>query len=180
MACRLCRGTGWIRCYCRQPGCTGWRRCPNACFARGTKVLTPVGQRAIEDFAVGDPIMSWNELQQRLQEDIVKKVIRGQGTYFAHITLDDGTSIEATANHTILTPTGWTCVALLEVGDRVSRVCEGTVESSCVRTIFLLYRTADVYNLVPRKNPIYITESLVAHSFTHMRKTRTLLHASFA
>ena len=47
----------------------------NACFAAGTKLLTPDGPKAIEEFKVGDPILSRSEYDPNgpLQEKLVEE-----------------------------------------------------------------------------------------------------------
>jgi RHS repeat-associated protein len=90
------------------------------CFAAGTPILTPDGDRLIEEFKPGDVVLSRDESDPTapLQARIVEKVFRRSGPIMS-ITIA-GYEIRLTEEHPFYTSTrGWTPAYELRPGDWV-------------------------------------------------------------
>ncbi len=123
------------------------------CFARGTRLLTPTGSRAIEDFRSGHVIISKPEedSQGPLQVKIVERVyIRTGRIMNLHV---GGEIIRTTAEHAFFTPKrGWVnCGELQQGEDLVS------VDGSTTPVIDLIDtgRYEPVFNLTVQDSHTY-------------------------
>lgn len=83
------------------------------CFPAGTRLDTPLGQKPIEDFHVGDKILNASGI------DVVSDIHRREVQYAAKIRIEGSTGIITSPNHPIFTNRGWVCSQDLEPGDCV-------------------------------------------------------------
>ncbi len=100
------------------------------CFAEGTLVLTPDGERPIQDIGVGDYVMAWSlpngDLEPREVVDVYHHdVVHDTFDTWMHIIHEKG-ELFVTDNHHILNEQGtWTDARDLDVGD-VLILADGT------------------------------------------------------
>jgi hypothetical protein len=90
----------------------------DACFAVGTKLLSPEGPKAIEEFKVGDPITSRSEYEPGgpLEVKLVEEVFRHSAPIL-HLHVD-GKLIRTTGKHPFFAYNkGWVNANELAVGD---------------------------------------------------------------
>jgi len=86
-----------------------------ACIAEGQNVITPTGIMQIEDIKPGDKVMSHSGSGPIIQS--VKHVIDQGIKQTMVLHLYDGSRIECTADHKILTAKGWKEAGDVKVGD---------------------------------------------------------------
>lgn len=92
----------------------------NACFIQGTPLLTPDGSKAIEDFKVGEPILSAdeNDATCKVQIRYVEQVLQ-QSSLLIRIQLA-GREISLTPDHPVFVKDrGWVQAGELVPGDHV-------------------------------------------------------------
>ena len=79
------------------PGCCG----PPivTCFAAGTPIDTPLGPRPIEQLAVGQEVLGYDEALQAVVARPVTARMRHDDAIVGQLVLDDGRTIVATPNH---------------------------------------------------------------------------------
>ena len=90
------------------------------CFAAGSKLMSPNGPKAIEDFKVGDLITSRNEFvpDGELEAKQVEEVFR-RSAPILHLHVN-GQLIRTTGEHPFYAfGKGWINASLLEIGDRL-------------------------------------------------------------
>jgi RHS repeat-associated protein len=108
-----------------QGQCTIWQRVTSffteTCFAAGTLLLTPEGSKPIEEFQVGDLLMSRNENDQRgaVEAKMVEEVfVRTAPILHLHVA---GKVIRTTAEHPFwVVGVGWMPAGLLRPGNLLS------------------------------------------------------------
>jgi hypothetical protein len=115
----------------------------SGCFAAGTRLLTPTGSKAIEEFVPGDAILSRSEddpvgpVEASVVEEVFVRTL-------PLITVDvDGKVIRTTARHPFFAVgKGWTQAAALRPGDRLlshngaTPVVRAVAESGDVETVY--------------------------------------------
>lgn len=91
--------------------------CLDECFAAGTKVNTPYGEKYIEDIQPGDSIIN------ACGVDTVRKTHRREVPYAIRITVN-GHSIISSPNHPFLTINGWKFAETIQSGDTLVTTSE--------------------------------------------------------
>ena len=87
------------------------------CFAAGTLVATPHGDRRIEKLAVGERVLTSAGAKR------IKRVVRNTSTNTVTVRTSDGKETTCTADHPFFTDAGWVTAANL-VGRRLVRETE--------------------------------------------------------
>lgn len=88
----------------------------NFCNPAGTKILTPVGERNIEDFVLGDVVTTRAGnclVGQAFQRSVAEPIYRVSA---------GGRSLRLTGEHPVLTRDGWTHAHALKVGQEIMMV----------------------------------------------------------
>lgn len=145
------------------------------CFPAATRILTPSGQKAIEELRPGDLVVSYKDgamstqpvLRLRLVplRSIVKIHLRGR---FA--------PIRTTRSHSFSTVRGWVTAKDLEAGDCVHVFERDTLHTAKVTSIESTPEYCDVYSLITASTHTFIADGAVVHNFTYFRALRTFLH----
>ena len=156
------------------------RHRPNrgGCFPAGTRVLTPFGQRAIEELVLGDLVVSYGDGRFSIQP--ILQIVRLSSRSIVEIFLSARERpIRTTRSHSFSGTKGWVTAAALRVGDNVHTVELGSVSTSEVIAIRPVAECSDVYRLVTASAHTFIAEGVVAHNFTHLRALRSFLYRYF-
>lgn len=115
------------------------------CFAKGTPVLTPEGERPIDELQVGDLVLARDEgnLEGELHPKRIEAVFRNEA---AIVELRvGGQVIRTTAEHPFFVRRrGWTAAAEIRPGDAVSTDAAGWIKVDDVRATS---ETVPVYNM---------------------------------
>lgn len=81
------------------------------CLAPGTMIQTPSGQVAIETLRAGDNVISYNEQEKKFIVDEVVKLhtnlSKSNSAEMYEFEMEDGSKIQITGNHKMLTARGW-------------------------------------------------------------------------
>lgn len=110
------KGTGGTGTTPREP--TG------SCFAAGTRVATPDGQRAIESLNAGDKVYAVDPNTMELVTKRVLQTHRHLDKELLKLTLSDGRTLQVTEEHPFFDPGSrrWRAAGILAAGDRVVAV----------------------------------------------------------
>ena len=126
------------------------------CFPAGTKVHTQWGLADIEKLEVGVPVLTYNEVSNRLEYKKVKKVMRRMTRRMCALELSNGTTIEVTPEHRFFSNGEWTPIEELNVNDTLQLKDNSIVviENKIIFPTFV-----EVYNLEIEDNEnYYVTE----------------------
>ena len=126
------------------------------CFPAGTKVHTQWGLADIEKLEVGVPVLTYNEVSNRLEYKKVKMVMHRMTRRMCAMELSNGTTIEVTPEHRFFSNGEWTPIEELKVNDTLQLKDNSIVviENKIIFPTFV-----EVYNLEIEDNEnYYVTE----------------------
>ncbi len=90
------------------------------CLRKGTTIITVHGRnKKIEEIAIGDKVLAWDEQAKRLSESTVIATGSRWVDRVLKIRMNTGETIEVTHEHPIYTPQGWVDAGKLRVGQSV-------------------------------------------------------------
>ena len=146
---------------------------PPSCFPPGTSVLTPHGERPVEQLRVGDSVTSWSSAEQCWSTSRVLKTLQYGGGPLVGIRLDDERVLSSTAPHSYFTARGLVQARHLRVGDLV-QVNTGSPDATFLPVTAVTHGEVceEVYNLVTERQYNYVAEGVLVHNFTHLRAFR--------
>jgi hypothetical protein len=139
----------------------------NACFAAGTKVATPEGDRAIETMQRGDALYAWDPDGGRVVVAHVDHAKRRPDKQVGTLAFDDGTSIEATANHPFysVSTRGWVEAGQLAPGDRVTKLDGGRLHEARLVSATPFDRVTDVFDLSVSPHHNFFAAGVLVHNY---------------
>jgi hypothetical protein len=132
-----------------------------ACFASGSRVLTPAGWRSIESLQQGDEVLSWH--RGALVPRVVEKAKKHGFRNILEVEfIGGGSALRVTPNHKVLRSDGrWVRVDSLVPGSVVA----GSQGAMVVATVRRSAAQERVYNLITSEDRNFVVEGVVAHSF---------------
>lgn len=93
------------------------------CLSGDTLIKTPSGERFIKDMKPGDKIYSYDEKTKTFIEDMVVKLhtnlVKSNSAKMLELELEDGSIIQITENHKMLTQRGWIMAGDLLIDDDI-------------------------------------------------------------
>ncbi len=132
------------------------------CLERGSRVLTPAGEVAIENLRPGDAVLAYAEVTIRTAE--VQAVTSVEPENYCELAAG-GRSLRLTAEHPIETAPGVFRVASsMRAGDRVRMLADGHVSAATVTAALFIPATAPAYNLLVAPDGTYIANGIVVHN----------------
>jgi hypothetical protein len=178
--------SGYLGGYTHQPGSGdaynrglqdgGHNSNPGSCFPGDALVRTPEGDKRLDTLQKGDVVVSWQESSQRWVHRRIKTVKSYGLKPIVAMTLEDGRVVRVTTSHTIRTVGAWKRVGALGVGDVIETGCGGAVS---IKEIVRVAERVPVFNLHCYGEYTFVADGVIAHSFTVLRRTRTVLHQLF-
>lgn len=137
------------------------------CFAPGTPVATPDGQRAIEDLRPGDVVLAYDVAARRVVPSTVERTKRRTDKRIGTLAFSDGTSVGVTPNHPFYSATAraWVEAGLLAVGDRVLALRSGAVEEVELVDKTAFDRGSDVYDVTIARLHDYFAGGVLVHNY---------------
>ena len=145
-----------------------------SCFPASARIDTPGGRVAISQLRAGDPVFGWRPTGRVLTR--VTAVITHERARIWRIDLASSAGLQTTRHHTFLTGRGWIRTDRLRSGDVLVAI---TGRPRTVVGVAATAEVAPVYNLHTAGPHSFAVDGVVAHNFTHLRRTRTLLHRLF-
>lgn len=150
------------------------------CFKKGTKILTPSGEKNIEEIKKGDIVYSYDLKSKKLVENTVVKPVAHKNFKDPAVvlSLSDGTKVDVTTNHPFYSPKHKQFKFLrdLKVGDKVllykDSFKEVAIESIVKQDFF------DVeYNLhLKNKQHNYFANGILVHNAVGTGDDGTVTH----
>ncbi|MBI5405334.1 MAG: hypothetical protein HY976_03865 [Candidatus Kerfeldbacteria bacterium] len=146
-------------------GCSGFN-CSGGCFVAGTRILTPLGARAIQDIAVGDTVYAYDETNGRQTTSQVTETFVHQGRSFGRVVFSDGSSIQTTAYHPFYDPVHhvWKDIGTMQPGDVVLKHGFGSHRWARILTLEFSSGLGTVYNLEVSGYHTYYANDTVVHN----------------
>ena len=91
------------------------------CFPAGTKILTPEGEKNIEELKAGDIVYGCQTDQgdKYMEQTVEQTFVREFKGELVKIILEDGTSLSCTPNHEIFTKRGYVRAENLQEDDEI-------------------------------------------------------------
>lgn len=163
-----------------------------SCFVAGTPVITPDGSKSIEQFEVGDQVVTWSFSEARPVVSKVKEVHRHEdddARQVLAVKLSGGTEVLVTAEHPFYTgrglgADGWTPAGELERGSFVWAHSDLLLEMEVVVAITPLDGTHNVYNLTVEREEYddqnYFADGVLVHNVKAMAAGGIVTRPTFA
>ena len=146
---------------------TGTTSGSGACFAAGTPVAVPGGERPIEQLGPGDEILVWDFGLKRVVSSLVEGAQRHEGEDERRVIvleLDSGIELRVTPEHPFFTSSGWVAAAHLRLGSRLALRGRGELQYALVARLAEGERQA-VYNLhVEHDDHNYFAADCLVHN----------------
>ena len=138
-----------------------------ACFPAGTAVATPGGDRAIETMRRDDALYAWDAESGRVVVARVTRVKRRPGKPVGTLVFDDGTTVEATANHPFYSAgvRRWVEAGDLAPGDRVMKLDRGALREAKLVSKTPFARVADVFDLGVSRYHDFFAAGVLVHNY---------------
>jgi len=137
------------------------------CFAAGTPIATPSGEKAIESIAVGEAVYSWDAEAKEVVVGAVTRTKRRAGKRVGTLTFEDGRTVDVTGNHPFyVVRTGeWVEAARLEPGTVVLELRNGAVAETRLVAKAEFAREAVVYDLTVTTHHDYFAAGVLVHNY---------------
>ncbi len=137
----------------------------NGCFLENTLIYTPKGYKNIQDIEKGDEVYSYNENTKKVEVSVVNYTIFHDVSEYYDVTLEDGTNMKITGNHTVYKKeTGeWIPIAKFKVEDTLMKD-DGTLVK--IKEMNRVEGNTKVYNFEVNGNHNYfVTEdNILVHN----------------
>ncbi|KKW01417.1 MAG: Galactose oxidase [Parcubacteria group bacterium GW2011_GWA2_48_9] len=128
------------------------------CFLAGTSIgLAYGGTKPIEQIAVGDEVVSFDEMSQTFQKSMVKELFVHETDYYLVIN----NFINVTPNHAVYSGGKWVPIGDLIVGDTIYSSGE---KALTIISIEKVEAPVTVYNFEAYPYHTYIADGIVAHN----------------
>ncbi len=146
----------------------------NACITGDTQIKTQNGYIFAKDLKIGDIILSLNERTGEIENTTVTRVLETQNSVIYSINFDDGTHLNITGSHPMLTDRGWVCAestfgnphnvsiesVALKLGDKVK------TENGWKKVVSITqkYNSETLYNISVDNNHNYFANNVLLHN----------------
>ena len=137
------------------------------CFAAGTMVATPEGEKPIQSLAVGDAILAWDFAEHDLVVSTVDRVKRRSKKPTGTLTFSDGTKLEVTANHPfyLVPANAWIEAGRLAEGAVVARRHGAELEEARVVGKTAFDKATLVFDVTVRGYHDYFAGGILVHNY---------------
>ena len=138
------------------PGCLG-------CFARGTSVRTPGGDRAVDELKVGDRVLAFDPDRGLVTERVVR-TFHHRRRPLLQVTTELGVT-NTTLEHPYFTERlGFVPAGALEAGSQLVGLNGDTTRRARVLDVRPIERLADVWNLEVSRAHTYFAGGVLVHN----------------
>ena len=137
-----------------------------ACFIAGTKVLTPLGDKNIEDFKVGDDVLAYDHKDNIVMTSKVTKVFKHTNKKYGELQLSNGTKLLVTAENRFYSVDKKKYVRAdrLKVNEKLLVNNGKNTETVTVMKYVKSIAKADVYNITVKDFNNYFAEKILVHN----------------
>lgn len=132
-----------------------------ACFAAGTRVATPDGDRPIETLAPGDTVFAYGN--GAFTQTRVLRVFRGSARVLS--LRAGGRTLLATADHPLLARSGFTRAGELVPDEEIATLSGGKLAWTPVSPAAPSEAPRPVFNLELEAPHTFIAEGIIAHNY---------------
>ena len=143
---------------CDDNDCTGHPHCSGSCFLAGTKIALADGtESTIENIKPGDLVLSYDEINNRLQPALVSRTFVHRASGYLLIN----NQLRVTANHPLYVNNQWRPAGQVKVGDQFFTL---TGNPEIVSAVTEETGEVLVYNLAVDFNHNYFAENYLVHN----------------
>ncbi|MCX6112306.1 MAG: Hint domain-containing protein [Proteobacteria bacterium] len=137
-----------------------------SCFVAGTKVLTPSGDKNIEDFKIGDDVLAYDHKDNVVKTSKVTKVFKHKNKKYGELYLSNGSKLLVTAEHRFYSVDKKKYVRADKLkADEKLLVNNGkNTETVTVTKYVESVAKADVYNITVKDFNNYFAEKILVHN----------------
>ena len=137
------------------------------CFVKGTTILTPQGDVAIETLTPGREVLAWDETEHKVVVGIVDALLVRESSAPGTLTLSSGISLGVTGDHPVYVAGEWVPVASLKKGDQVTFYNQSTksIEVQSINTFDVNLPIQTTYNLKVRHYENSFAAGMLAHFY---------------
>jgi hypothetical protein len=137
------------------------------CFAAGTPVATPDGDKPIETIEAGDVVYAYDVAAGRLVPEPVERTKRRSNKRVATLTFSSGASVDVTSNHPFFSAGvgRWVEAGRLATGDRVLELHGDHLEEAVLVRKTAFDRAVEVYDLTIPKHHDYFAAGVLVHNY---------------
>jgi intein/homing endonuclease len=120
--------------------------------------------RPIRDIAVGDSVLSYNEMTSSVEPNRVQRVRLGSATPMLELTWGAGISVRVTPVHKFATPRGWVRAGDLRTGDVLLRLKGNHIGSTVLAQVQPVMPDGFVYDLEVDVAHTYFAQGALVHN----------------
>jgi len=131
----------------------------NACFTSDTIIMTPNGEKKIDEFSKGDQVIAFDENGNLVESFVTDLFVHNNESVYSYI-FSNGVSIKSTPNHPFYTRNGFVEIGNLKVGDTVIDSNNNEISLISVENI----GQHIVYNIEVDEHHTYIANGIRVHN----------------
>gem|GEM_PF-4118132 len=151
----------------------------NACFPKGTHIITPEGSKDISILTKGDYVISIGD-DKKAHVNRILKVKTHRNTRLWSIKFNDGSSIKTTSHHSFNCKNQWVKSKDLIPGDTICCYEHNQIINKTVAISNEMNESEGVYNIYIEGDFNFIADGVLAHSFSYFRVFRTFLWSIYS
>ena len=137
-----------------------------SCFVAGTKVLTPSGDKNIEEFKVGDDVLAYDHKDNTVKTSKVTKVFKHINKKYGELYLSNGTKLLVTDVHRFYSvdKKDYVRAGKLKVNEKLLVNNGKNTETVTVTKYIKSAAKADVYNITVKDFNNYFADKILVHN----------------
>lgn len=133
--------------------------CSFNCFLAGTEISLADGTtKPVEDIAVGDVVLAYDEASGEMKPDAVKQVHRPT-LVDSYLVVNE--RLHLTSAHPVLSDGAWVEIGDLRVGDSLTAADGGTVTIDSIEEV---REPVTVYNFAVNPYGTYVADGIIVHN----------------
>jgi filamentous hemagglutinin len=144
----------------------------DTCFAAGTRIATPSGDRPIEDLMPGDEVLSFDPESQEIRRGEVTRVFAHEKRPYRELSLPTGLVVGITGNHPVYAANrgGFVPARALEGGDSLLTLAGGEAARASEASLATAFEgrklRGTVYNISVAQYENYFAGGVLVHNKT--------------
>ena len=137
-----------------------------SCFAAGTKVSTPSGDKNIEEIKVGDEVLGYDHKKDIVTTSKVFRVFKHKNKKYGELSLSNETKLLVTREHPfyLVDKKKYVTADKLNPNDKLLLISNNKVETVTVIKYIKSVAKADVYNISVKDLKNYFVNKVLVHN----------------